>query len=353
MRTRDYDFDLPQEQIAQIPVEPRDHSRLMVLDRSDGSIRHHRFYEIDQWLRPGDLLVVNNTRVIPARLIGNKPTGAQIEVFLLEPDPRFPADASTQQWKTLVRPGRKIHPGERVSFGEGLFEALCIERTEDGGRIMRFHRSASSGFSIQQSMRQVGQIPFPPYVEKPLDDPERYQTVFSAQEGAVAAPTAGLHFTPPLIERLKSQGIHWAEITLHVGIGTFRPIQTELVEDHEIHSEWFRVSPSALEQIFHTRKNGGRIIAVGTTSVRVLETIALSTPNQADGGFAGKTGIYIYPPYDFRLVDQIITNFHLPRSSLLLLVSAFSGREFILRAYQKAVEMGYRFFSFGDACLLK
>ncbi len=353
MRTQDFDFALPQEQIAQIPVEPRDHSRLMVVDRTDGSIGHHRFYEIGQWLRPGDLLVVNNTRVIPARLIGYKPTGAQIEVFLLEPDPKFPADANTQQWKTLVRPGRKIRPGERVSFGEGLFEALCVERTEEGGRIMRFLRTSSSGLSIQQSMRQSGQIPFPPYVEKPLDDPERYQTVFSTQEGAVAAPTAGLHFTPPLIEQLKSQGIHWAEITLHVGIGTFRPIQTERVEDHEIHSEWFHVSPFTLEQISHARKNGGKIVAVGTTSVRVLETIARNAPNQEDGGFAGKTEIYIYPPYPFQLVDRIITNFHLPRSSLLLLVSAFSGRELILRAYQKAVETGYRFFSFGDACLLK
>lgn len=354
MKTEDFDFHLPQELIAQSPIEPRDHSRLMVIDREDRSIHHHQFFEIDKWIDPGDLLVVNNTRVIPARLLGKKPSGAQIEVFLLKKDLQYPAQQLTEQWETLVKPGRKVRVGDRISFPNSSLEALCVAHQTNGGRIIRFTLQQPSSFSsVQQALHHEGLIPLPPYVHEPLKNTERYQTIFAQEEGAVAAPTAGLHFTPSLIDSLKEKGAHFAEITLHVGIGTFRPIKTTEIEAHEIHSEWFQLSGETASKIFKTRETGNKIVAVGTTSVRVLETIARIPPNQPDGGYAGTTDIYIFPPYDFRLVDCMITNFHLPRSSLLVLVSAFSGRELILKAYHEAMEQRYRFFSFGDACLLK
>lgn len=340
MRLADFDYELPPERIAQTPVEPRDSSRLLVLDRSRPDLEHRRFADLPGYLRNGDVLVLNDTRVMPARLIGNRPgTTGRVEVLLLR---RLERD----RWETLVKPGRKLLPGARVEFGGGLLVGEVESATEVGGRIVRFHYEGV----FEELLDRLGQMPLPPYITERLDDPERYQTVYSRVWGSAAAPTAGLHFTPELLERLQEQGVQIVHLTLHVGLGTFRPVAVEEVTEHHMHAEWCTISPEAAATINACRRAGGRCVAVGTTSVRTLESFT------GDDGVVqpgeGWTEIFIYPGYRFKAVDALITNFHLPKSSLVMLVSALAGRERILAAYRTAVEMEYRFFSFGDAMLI-
>ncbi len=339
----DYDYHLPPEQIAQTPAEPRDHSRLLVLDRATGSIQHRHFYDVLDYLRPGDLLVVNDSRVLPARLYGHKSSGGKTEALLLR-------QLDATRWEALLK--GKMPVGTSIRFAPQQQPELHISATVEevlpaGSRIINFEQP------INQRLADFGVMPLPPYITAPLANPERYQTVYSAAEGSAAAPTAGLHWTPELIERVKQAGIQWASVTLHVGLDTFRPVQQEDALAHAMHHEWFELPAATAAAINSTRARGGRVVAVGTTTVRVLETVGQQQAQQpALEPAAGWTDIYIYPPYQFHVVDALITNFHLPRSTLLLLVSALADRETILHAYSTAVEHGYRFFSFGDAMLI-
>lgn len=341
MLVSDFDYNLPEELIAQTPVEPRDHSRLLVLNAANETREDKHFYDVKQYLNPGDLLIFNDTRVIPARLYARKERadGAEVEVFLLKA-----REASL--WECLVRPGKRAKLGTKLLFAAGM-SGEVVEVEEDGNRIIRF----DSQMNFHEWMLQNGETPLPPYIHSDAKKyAERYQTVYSRYEGSVAAPTAGLHFTPELLAALQQQGVETAFLTLHVGLGTFRPVQTDVVEEHHMHSEWFTLSSELVDKVQKTKANGGRVIAVGTTSVRVLES------QTDDDGIlhagSGETAIFIYPGYKFKMIDALITNFHLPKSSLLMLVSAFAGREFMLESYQYAVQEKYRFFSFGDSSLI-
>ncbi len=339
MKLSDFMYDLPEERIAQTPVEPRDHSRLMVIHRDTGEIEHRHFYDIIEYLNPGDCLVINETKVIPARLYGERPTGGACEVLLLK-------QLGPKRWETLVRPGKKLKPGAEVVFGDGRLRCRVMETTDVGGRIVEFECEGS----FEAALDALGEMPLPPYIHEKLEDRDRYQTVYAKQDGSAAAPTAGLHFTPELMERIRQKGVDIVPVLLHVGLGTFRPVKVENIEEHEMHSEYFEVTPQAAERINAARQSGGRIIAVGTTSVRTLESAA------EDGRLVAKRGdtnIFIKPGYRFQLVDALITNFHLPGSTLIMLVSALWDRERILAAYRIAVEAEYRFFSFGDAMLIE
>ena len=341
MTTKDFYYELPQELIAQTPLEDRTASRLMVVNRTSGEIEHKHFYDIVDRLREGDCLVMNNTRVIPARLYGTKEgSGGKIEFLLLK---RLELD----KWEVILRPGKKAKPGSRFEFGGGLLRAEVLEIIKDGNRIVRFEYDGV----WEELLDKLGEMPLPPYIKEKLTDRERYQTVYSKIEGSAAAPTAGLHFTKELLEKIKAKGVELAYLTLHVGLGTFRPVSVENVEDHLMHTEYYQISAETAEKINRARKRGGRIIAVGTTSVRTLETVA-----DDDGSLraaSGETSIFIYPGYKFKAVDCLITNFHLPESTLMMLVSAFSTKDIIFNAYKTAVAEKYRFFSFGDAMYIE
>ncbi|NLL19120.1 MAG: tRNA preQ1(34) S-adenosylmethionine ribosyltransferase-isomerase QueA [Clostridia bacterium] len=340
MLTKDFDYELPKELIAQEPVEPRDRSRLMVVDRRSGTLEHRIFEEIITYFKPGDVLVVNNTKVMPARLYGTKAdTGARIEILLLRP-------AGPGQYEALVKPGKKVKLGTTIVFGHGELVATVVDYTPHGGRILDLEYSGV----LEEVLEKLGTMPLPPYITHQLDDPSRYQTVYGRHWGSAAAPTAGLHFTESLLTRIKEQGIEIVQLLLHVGLGTFRPVEAEKIEDHKMHSEFFRLEAEAAERINQAKVHGGRIIAVGTTSVRVLETAAENSGKvRAQEGW---TDIFIYPGYRFKTVDALITNFHLPQSTLLMLVSAFAGSELTQRAYAEAIASRYRFFSFGDAMFI-
>lgn len=342
MLKSDFYYDLPKELIAQHPLPQRDHSRLMTLNKETGEIGHHHFYDIEQLLRPGDLLVVNNSRVIPARIYGTKKdTGSHVEFLLLE-------QKEQDVWEILVKPGKKAKLGVQYIFGDGLLEAEVVEIFEDGNRLVRFSHAPDR--NIYSILDEIGQMPLPPYITEKLEDKERYQTVYSKEKGSAAAPTAGLHFTPELMQRLQDKGIGIAEVTLHVGLGTFRPVKEENVLDHKMHSEHYQLSQETADRIHETKRNGGRVIAVGTTSCRTLESVAtfFGEIKAAEGW----TDIFIYPGYEFKCIDGLITNFHLPESTLIMLVSALAGYDHIMNAYHVAVQEKYRFFSFGDAMLI-
>lgn len=348
-----FDYHLPPELIAQTPIEPRDASRLLVVHRDSGALEHRTFRDIGTFLRPGDLLVANRSRVIPARLHGHKvPSGGAVEVLLLA----VRADLGPDHWEALVKPGRRLHPGQRLALGDGALDAEVLERTPAGGRIVRLE--APDG-DVPAALARIGTMPLPPYIHTPLRDPERYQTVYAREPGSAAAPTAGLHFTPELLAELAARGIETAYVTLHIGLDTFRPIDETDVAAHHIHSEAIELDGATAARINAACAAGGRLVAVGTTAVRVLESAAARAEElgHADGWsvvapYHGRTSLYIVPGYRFRAVDVMLTNFHLPRSTLIVLVSAFAGRELILRAYQEAVAQRYRFYSFGDAMLL-
>lgn len=336
LRTEDFDYELPEELIAQRPVTPRDASRLLVADKRTGRLQHKTFRDLPEFLAPGDVLVRNDTRVIPARLLGVKaPTGGRVELLLVR-------RLSRDTWEALVRPGRRVAPGAVLSFGDGLLTAQVLERTEGGGRIVRFRPVGP----LDEALQQAGQVPLPPYIHEDLEDPERYQTVYAREAGSSAAPTAGLHFTQRVLDELKRRGVHIADVTLHVGPGTFRPVKAEYVDEHDMHAEYYHIPEAAAVAVQEAKREGRRVIAVGTTTARALESWA------ATGETAGWTDLFIYPGYRWRVVDGLLTNFHLPRSSLLMLVSALLGRERTLAAYREAVKERYRFFSFGDAMLI-
>lgn len=341
LRTSDFDYELPRHRIARYPADRRDESRLLLVDRSRGELRDLRFRDLPDLVPDGDLLVLNDTRVFPARLRGRKPTGARAEILLLGP---VEGDPEERRWKALVRPGGKLKPGRTVEIAED-FRVRIEDSTPDGGRVVRLE----GPFDGRGLIERYGEVPLPPYMER-RSEPEdrvRYQTVYAEHEGSVAAPTAGLHFTEALLDRLRERDVRFARITLHVGIGTFRPVEAEDPGDHELHAEEYRVSEAAAATLNRTRKEGGKIWAVGTTAVRTLESVI-----DAEGRFraaAGETDLFIHPPYRFRAVDRLVTNFHLPRSSLLMLASAFAGHELICRAYRHAIEGEYRFYSYGDA----
>ena len=373
-RISDFDYILPQALIAQTPIEPRDASRLLVLNRSNGTIEHRHFRDIGAYLRPGDLLIANQSRVLPARMLGRRAeTGGAVEVLLLAERP----DVGPDHWETLVRPGRRLRDGSRIVFGDenGMKQAvtLCAEilqHTEAGGRIVRFwvrdaespaaaqgHDESRLHISVRELIEQLGRMPLPPYIHETLADPERYQTVYARITGSAAAPTAGLHFTPHLLEQLRRQGVRIGFVTLHVGLDTFRPIESEDIREHKMHSEAIDLDIPTAELINETRRAGGRVVAVGTTAVRVLESVAgFYKERKGRKGriepYHGATRLFIAPGYRFQVVDAMITNFHLPRSTLLLLVSAFAGKALIERAYQEAIRERYRFYSFGDAMLM-
>lgn len=340
MKLSDFNYNLPEELIAQDPLEKRDNSRLMVLHRETGELEHKHFYDVIDYLNPGDCLVVNNTKVIPARLMGVKEeTGASIEVLLLKRN-------EEKVWETLVKPGKKARVGARISFGDGLLVGEVIDVVEEGNRLIRFEYDGI----FEEILDRLGQMPLPPYITHQLQDKNRYQTVYAKYDGSAAAPTAGLHFTEELLQKIQDKGVRIAKVTLHVGLGTFRPVKEENVLDHHMHSEFYIVDEEAAKIINETKANGGRVISVGTTSTRTLETVA-----EPDGHIPVKSGwtdIFIYPGYRFKAVDCLITNFHLPESTLIMLVSALADRETILHAYETAVEEKYRFFSFGDAMLI-
>ena len=340
MNKSDFWFDLPEELIAQTPLEKRDQSRLLHLDKKTGAIEHTHFYHLPDYLHPGDCLVMNDSRVLPARLIGARESGGSVELLLLR-------DLGGNRWECLSRPGRKTRPGQEIIFGSGELKAVVEEVTAGGNRIVRFEYEGI----FLEILESLGKMPLPPYIKAEIDDPERYQTVYSRELGSAAAPTAGLHFTPELLQQLREKGVKLAYVTLHVGLGTFRPVKEDRIEDHEMHSEFCMIPEETARAVNSTKAEGGRIIAVGTTSCRTLESFAA-----ADGSLqaaSGWTDIFIYPGYSFRCIDALITNFHLPESTLIMLVSALAGRENILRAYQTAVENRYRFFSFGDAMLIE
>ena len=339
MKTADFDFQLPEELIAQTPLDRRDASRLLTLDKSTGELGHYHFYDLPRFLRPGDCLVLNDSRVLPARLIGRRPTGGSCEVLLL-------VDKGDNQWECLVRPGRKLKPGAQVIFGEGELTAKILSELEDGKRLVRF---CCQGIFLEV-LERLGRMPLPPYIKEELEDGERYQTVYSRVTGSAAAPTAGLHFTPALLDQAREMDVKVCCVTLHVGLGTFRPVKAEDIQDHEMHAEFCQISQETADTINETRRTGGRVICVGTTSCRTIESFAAE-----DGTLTGRSGwtnIFIYPGYQFKVLDALITNFHLPQSTLLMLVSALAGREHILAAYEEAVREKYRFFSFGDAMLI-
>ena len=341
MTTKDFYYDLPPELIAQTPLTDRTASRLLVVNKKTGKLAHKHFYDIVDYLNPGDCLVMNNTRVIPARLYGSKEkSGGKIEFLLLK---RIGIDT----WEVILKPGKKAKPGSRFEFGGGLLHAEVLSVAEDGKRIVKFEYDGI----WEELLDKLGEMPLPPYIKEKLTDKERYQTVYSKIEGSAAAPTAGLHFTKELLEKIKAKGVKLAYLTLHVGLGTFRPVSAERIEDHIMHTEYYEISAETAEIINSCRKNGGRIIAVGTTSVRTLETVADDAGKVKSA--SGETNIFIYPGYKFKIVDCIITNFHLPESTLMMLVSAFAGKENIFNAYETAVKEKYRFFSFGDAMYLE
>ncbi len=337
MLVTDFDYDLPQELIAQHPMEPRDHSRLLVVDKKTGEIEHKHFYDLVNYLKPGDVLVFNDTRVIPARLHGTKDTGAHVEVFLL-------TRRDATDWEVLVRPGKKLQVGAKINFSDEL-SCEVIEHTDFGGRVVRFKYDGI----FEEILDRLGETPLPPYITAPLEDKERYQTVYNRERGSAAAPTAGLHFTKELLQKIKEIGCEEVFVTLHVGLGTFRPVSEAKIEDHKMHKEFYTVSQEAADAVNKAKAEGRRIIAVGTTAVRTLE--AAGTDGQLHAG-SSWTNIFIYPGYKFRLVDDLVTNFHLPQSTLLMLVSTLSTREIMLQTYKKAVEEKYRFFSFGDAMFI-
>ena len=340
MDVKDFDYDLPEELIAQDPLEDRSSSRLMVLDKKTGEVSHHVFREIVKYLRPGDCLVLNNTKVIPARLFGVKEgTMAKIEILLLK-------RRQNDVWETLVKPGKKAKPGTKIIFGDGLLTGEVIDVVDDGNRLIQFSYEGI----FEEILDKLGQMPLPPYITHQLKDKNRYQTVYAKYDGSAAAPTAGLHFTKELLQQVKDKGVDIAEVTLHVGLGTFRPVKVDNVLDHHMHSEFYMVSQEAADKINNAKKNGGRIISVGTTSTRTLE--AASDENGMLKECSGWTDIFIYPGYRFKVIDCLITNFHLPQSTLVMLVSALAGREHVLNAYKEAVEERYRFFSFGDAMFI-
>ena len=340
MKTHDFYYELPEELIAQTPLQQRDTSRLMVLDRSTGEVSHKHFYDIIDYLQPGDCLVMNDSRVLPARLLGHRPTGGAVEVLLLR-------DLGNKCWECLCKPGRKMQVGNEVIFGSGELTATVREVKEDGNRIVEFHYEGI----FLEVLERLGKMPLPPYIKAELQDQERYQTVYSRAVGSAAAPTAGLHFTKDLLEKIRAKGIKTAFVTLHVGLGTFRPVKAENILEHHMHSELCMMSEETAQVLNQTKATGGRVICVGTTSCRTLESLV-----KEDGSFeAGSkwTEIFIYPGYLFKAMDGLITNFHLPESTLVMLVSAFAGREKVLAAYEQAVQERYRFFSFGDAmCIL-
>ena len=341
MKTSDFYFDLPQELIAQDPLEDRSSSRLLVLDRKSGEIRHEIFKDIVHYLNPGDCLVVNDTKVIPARLFGNKVgTDAKIEVLLLK-------RKENNIWETLVKPGKKAKPGTKISFGEGLLMGEVIDVVEEGNRLIQFSYEGV----FEEILDQLGQMPLPPYITHQLKDKNRYQTVYAKNDGSAAAPTAGLHFTPELLEEIQKKGIQIAHVTLHVGLGTFRPVKVEDVTEHHMHSEFYVVEEDQAHIINETKKNGGKVISVGTTSCRTLESA--TDENGVLKAGSGWTEIFIYPGYQFKMIVHLITNFHLPESTLLMLVSALAGKENIMNAYETAVKERYRFFSFGDAMFIE
>nr|WP_296459466.1 tRNA preQ1(34) S-adenosylmethionine ribosyltransferase-isomerase QueA [uncultured Acetatifactor sp.] len=340
MLKSDYSFELPRELIAQDPLEERSSSRLLVLDKRTGAVSHHVFREIGDFLRPGDCLVLNDTRVIPARLLGEREgTGAHVELLLLK-------RKSGDVWETLVRPGKKCRPGTRLTFGDGMLKAEILDTVEEGNRLVRFDYEGI----FEEVLDRLGEMPLPPYITHKLQDRNRYQTVYARHEGSAAAPTAGLHFTKELLDRLEGKGIGIAYVTLHVGLGTFRPVKEENVLEHHMHTEHYEVSREAADTINRTKAQGGRIVCVGTTSCRTLESAADESGLVQPG--SGDTDIFIYPGYRFRVLDALITNFHLPESTLIMLVSALAGREHVLAAYEEAVRERYRFFSFGDAMLI-
>lgn len=337
MLVTDFDYDLPQELIAQHPMEPRDHSRLLVVDKKTGEIEHKHFYDLVNYLKPGDVLVFNDTRVIPARLHGTKDAGAHVEVFLL-------TRRDATDWEVLVRPGKKLQVGAKINFSDEL-SCEVIEHTDFGGRVVRFKYDGI----FEEILDRLGETPLPPYITAPLEDKERYQTVYNRERGSAAAPTAGLHFTKELLQKIKEIGCEEVFVTLHVGLGTFRPVSEAKIEDHKMHKEFYTVSQEAADAVNKAKAEGRRIIAVGTTAVRTLE--AAGADGQLHAG-SSWTNIFIYPGYKFRLVDDLVTNFHLPQSTLLMLVSTLSTREIMLQTYKKAVEEKYRFFSFGDAMFI-
>ena len=340
MKTSDFFYDLPEELIAQDPLEDRTASRLLVLNRETGAIEHKIFSDVIDYLNEGDCLVINNTRVIPARLIGEKEgTGGKVEVLLLK-------RRANDVWETLVKPGKKLRPGARVTFGDGRLKAEILEIAEEGNRLVRFYYEGI----FEEILDSLGEMPLPPYITHKLEDKEMYQTVYAKYDGSAAAPTAGLHFTKELLSKIEEKGIKIASITLHVGLGTFRPVKVDDVNNHHMHTEWYEVNAEAAEIINETKRNGGRVICVGTTSCRTIESVA--DENGYMKAKTGETDIFIYPGYKFKVMDGLITNFHLPESTLVMLVSAFAGKENVLSAYETAVKEKYRFFSFGDAMIL-
>lgn len=340
MKTSDFYYDLPPELIAQTPIEPRDHSRLLYLNKESGEIAHMRFYDIKQLLRPGDTLVVNTSRVIPARIYGYKEgTGGAMQFLLLSPKGK-------DVWEVMVKPGKKAKPGTFFVFGDGLLKAEVKEVLDGGNRLVQFHYDGN----FYELLERIGQMPLPPYITEKLENQERYQTVYSKQRGSAAAPTAGLHFTPELLNEIRSMGVSVAEVILHVGLGTFRPVKVENIDEHHMHTEHYWLPKQTADIIQETKACGGRVIAVGTTSCRTLESVAQKLGCIAED--EGDTGIFIYPGYQFKVLDGLITNFHLPESTLIMLVSAFAGYKNTMSAYAKAVEEKYRFFSFGDAMFI-
>lgn len=342
MDVNDFDFDLPEHLIAQTPLKDRTASRLMVLDKETGKVEHRQFRQIVEELQPGDVIVLNDTRVLPARLIGVKEdTGASIEVLLLK-------ETGSDEWETLVKPAKRIKVGTIVTFGDGRLKAECTETLDQGGRIFKFHYEGI----FYEILEALGQMPLPPYITESLDDQSRYQTVFAKERGSAAAPTAGLHFTEEILQEIKDKGVGVEFITLHVGLGTFRPVSSDTIEEHTMHSEYYNVNESTASAINEAKANGGNVIAIGTTSARTLETIA----SRNDGKIiptSGWTSIFIYPGYTFSILDGMLTNFHLPKSTLIMLISAMAGRDHVLAAYEEAVKENYRFFSFGDAMFIK
>ena len=339
MKTHDFWYHLPEELIAQTPLKKRDTSRLLVLDRKTGEIEHKHFYDILDFLNPGDCLVMNDSRVLPARLLGNRPTGGAVELLLLK-------DLGDKRWECLAKPGRKLLEGQDVIFGDGKLTATVVSVKEDGNRVVEFHYEGI----FLEVLEQLGKMPLPPYIKEELQDSERYQTVYSREIGSAAAPTAGLHFTNELLDKIRNKGVNTAFITLHVGLGTFRPVKAEEISEHHMHAELCMINKNTAALLNNTRQAGGRIICVGTTSCRTLESLV-----NEDGSFEEKskwTEIFIYPGYQFKAMNGLITNFHLPESTLVMLVSAFAGREQVLNAYEQAVQERYRFFSFGDAMFI-
>lgn len=342
LTTEDFDFDLPEELIAQTPLKDRDHSRLLVLDRTTGEMSDKHFHDILEELHSGDALVMNNTRVLPARLYGEKTeTGAHLEVLLL-------TNTEGDTWETLIKPAKRAKVGTRITFGDGRLQAVVKEELEHGGRIIEFEYEGI----FLETLESLGEMPLPPYIKERLEDPDRYQTVYAKENGSAAAPTAGLHFTKELLAEIEAKGVELVYLTLHVGLGTFRPVSVDKIEEHHMHSEFYRLTEEAASRLNQVRQNGGKIIAVGTTSIRTLETIGTKFDGEikADSGW---TDIFITPGYQFKVVEAFSTNFHLPKSTLVMLVSAFAGRELTLAAYQHAIDERYRFFSFGDAMFVK